>query len=249
MFTFTESCSIHFVLWCFVPEEGWNSGYYHGSLFVPEKRAIFMALCLCQRRGLYSWLCVCAREGVEIWLYSWFCVCAREGVEIWLYSWLCACVCQRRGRNLAIFMALCLCQRRGRNLAHLCSFGCTVELNFGQCSYSQLESIHALLEPWADKGYNPKPGPGSGQTEMTSHGLNNSICDFLSGLGRVCKHGRKICKCMYKWTKLEVVRKCYHSWTLHGFTWVQVVAHLLLPWFRVTSPFQSSFLAKHAFIL
>ena len=34
-----------------------------------------------------------------------------------------------------------------------------------------------------------------------------------------------------------------------GFIWVQAVAHLLLPLFGATSLFQSSFLAKHEFIL
>ena len=33
-FEYSESCSI---LWWFVAKKGWNSGYIHGSVFVPDK--------------------------------------------------------------------------------------------------------------------------------------------------------------------------------------------------------------------
>ena len=89
---------------CLCLRRGWNSGYIHGPVFVPEEGvelwlyswpcvcarggggtlAIFMALCLCLRRGWNSGYIhgpvFVPEEGVELWLYSWPCVCTRGGL-------------------------------------------------------------------------------------------------------------------------------------------------------------------------
>ena len=36
-YEYTESRSIDFILWWFVPDKGWNSAYIHGSVFVPDR--------------------------------------------------------------------------------------------------------------------------------------------------------------------------------------------------------------------
>ena len=63
-YEYSEPCKHSFILWWFVPEKGWNSGY------------------------LYGFVCFCE---LELWLYSRLCVCAREGMEIWhiicIFGW------------------------------------------------------------------------------------------------------------------------------------------------------------------
>ena len=94
---------------------------------------------------------------------------AREGVEIW---------------HIYVFLA-------GLRQIFM-HYRIKVRAVFIYC-YISFEVFFKLLETWADIGYNPKhdmeggpePEPGSGQTEMTYHGLDKSICDFLCGLGSV----------------------------------------------------------------
>ena len=80
--------------------------------------AIFMALCLCQRSGETGYIhgSLFVPEKWRNWLYSWIFVCAREGVELAIFIKL--CVCAREVVKLVIFIALSLCQRSGEKASH-----------------------------------------------------------------------------------------------------------------------------------
>ena len=94
-----SECMQH-LLYMFVPEKAWNSGYVYGTSSLCKSGggtlAMFMALCLCER-------------GVELWLYSWNSVFVQER---WNSGYIHALLARLR----QIFMNL-----RMNSTCHLCT--------------------------------------------------------------------------------------------------------------------------------
>ena len=120
------------------------------------------------------------------------CMYAREGVELWLYSWLCVCAKNRWNSGYTLHA---LVPEKGWNSEYI----------HGSLFVPEKQHGSIFMPYWnhepSDKGYITQnhgkrwkvgPGPGQTITEMTYHGINQSVIFFVAQTV-FCTYARNIC--------------------------------------------------------